>query len=75
MNPVVSFFDLEIPCPEEIPLCRELRQKYVADVEQAKAKSCKKCEITSIQAKYTTIVWEQYMEHITSKNKKQDILL
>jgi hypothetical protein len=75
MNPVVTFFDLEQPCPPEIPLCRELREKYIQDVQTASAKHCKKCELTSIKAKYTTVVWEQYMEHMTSKGKKQDAIL
>jgi len=69
-NPIQVFFNFNEPCPKEIPLCRDLREKYRQDIEQARLKSCKKCEITSIQAKYTTVVWEQYMEYINSRNTK-----
>lgn len=74
-NIIESFFNFEQPCPPCIPLCRELREKYKSDVADATAKHCKKCELTSVKAKYTTIVWEQYVDYINSKNKKQDILL
>lgn len=74
-NAVLAFFELDQPCPHEIPLCNQLRKKYVEEMDNARLKDCKKCEMTSIRSKYTTVVWEMYMEYITNKNKKQDILL
>jgi Zn-finger protein len=74
-NAVLAFFELDQPCPPEIPLCSQLRTRFIEEMNNAKLKHCKNCEMTSIRSKYTTVVWEMYMEHITNKDKKQDILL
>jgi len=48
---ILDFFDKDKPCPEQIPNCDELRQKYFQELE-VKGTGCTSCETRKIRDKY-----------------------
>jgi hypothetical protein len=52
---LLDFFDKDKPCPEHIPNCNELRQKYFLELEKMNA-GCTSCETRKIRDKYLDIL-------------------
>jgi hypothetical protein len=44
MEKIMQFFNLDLPCPDEIPDCQHLRNKYVEELGRVKARGgCGSC--------------------------------
>lgn len=59
---IMDFFDFTKPCPKEIPMCEDFRQKYQEELNKLSAKgSCSSCQKGTIKTRYMKQVWEQYL--------------
>ena len=60
---ILNFFNAELPCPDAIPSCDQLRREYLASVRAVTTKNtCKRCLLQSIKQKYIesiTLAWQQ----------------
>jgi hypothetical protein len=53
----LNFFDLNVPCPENIINCENLRAQYKAEWEAVKSRGgCGGCMERSLRNKYITLV-------------------
>lgn len=68
MNEIVeAFFDLNKPCPKEIPFCDRVRQAYIEEVDKASQSGCSQCAKNNIKAKYLQAIWKEAVSSLTSK--------
>lgn len=52
-----DFFNFDLPCPEQIHNCAELRVQYKNEMDRMKAMGmCSGCIRTSLQKKYITFI-------------------
>lgn len=58
---VLSFFDLEKPCPEKIASCQDLRSKYANELKTLSKSGCSSCKRNALKSKYINIIWENYV--------------
>jgi hypothetical protein len=60
-----DFFNIEVPCPETIENCKELRAEYQKEVNQLDhTNSCNGCQAINLKAEYQTKVWKAYMNSL-----------
>jgi hypothetical protein len=53
----INFFIKEIPCPESIPNCGNLREEYFSELEKYKQNGgCSSCIERSLRNKYITFI-------------------
>jgi len=68
MNEIIdAFFNLDKPCPPEIPLCEKVRQAYLEEVDKASQSGCSQCAKNNIKAKYLQAIWKEAVSSLTSK--------
>ena len=54
----MDFFDLNLPCPESIKNCMDLRKQYIEALQSISAPGvgCSKCALNRIKAKFIDII-------------------
>lgn len=62
-----KFFDLGQPCPNEIPLCEDVRRAYINEVEKASKSGCSKCAQVNIKSRFIEALWKEITLSLTSK--------
>lgn len=60
-NLISEFFDFNQPCPDKVPDCQQLREKYTSDIQAARDAKCRSCAETQIKVKYMEIVWNAFV--------------
>lgn len=55
LTTVLKFFDLSVECPDQISNCKDLRERYILEVNSISS-SCKECERIKIRDKYIGIL-------------------
>ncbi len=58
---ILDFFDTDKPCPEQIPFCTALRQKYQEELNKLNQSGCSACKKNSLKAQFMKEVWERYL--------------
>jgi hypothetical protein len=58
---ILDFFNFEVPCPEHIPSCEELRTQYRAEVNTLAKTGCSGCKQNALKSKYINKIWELYV--------------
>lgn len=58
---LLDFFNFEKPCPDNIPFCVQLRQKYQEELDKLTKTGCTACQRNSLKAKFIKDVWTRYV--------------
>jgi predicted nucleic acid-binding protein len=58
---MIDFFNFELPCPQSIPFCEQLRQKYKEELDKLTVTGCSTCKKNSLKAKYIKEIWENHI--------------
>jgi hypothetical protein len=53
---ILSFFDANSPCPENIGNCEKLREQYVEELNKSRDMSCKQCIDLQLRDKYLKLI-------------------
>jgi len=64
---IEEFFDYNLPCPAEIPMCKEVREAYQRDIDKASSEGCTQCRKNTIKAKYLEAIWKEAVQSLISK--------
>lgn len=66
---VENFFNFDMPCPPEIPLCEEVRNAYKTELANLEnTPGCSSCAKSKLKARFMEAVWK---EATGSLNKPQ----
>lgn len=61
---IMSFFNLNVPCPKDILDCESLRERYVKDLQALeRAPGCTSCKRNSLKSKFISEVHGAYLLH------------
>jgi hypothetical protein len=58
---IIDFFNFDMPCPEKIPFCSQLREKYQEELNKLNSTGCSACKRSSLKSKYIKEVWENFI--------------
>lgn len=58
---IFDFFDFAKPCPETIPFCHKLREKYQDEIDRLTKTGCSACKKNSVKSEYIKKVWESHI--------------
>lgn len=57
MSSPVDFFNLDAPCPNDIPDCEALRENYKKELNDLQSiPGCSGCKINALKSKYMNII-------------------
>jgi len=55
-----DFFNFERPCPQEIPLCEEVRNSYKKELANLEnTPGCSSCAKGKLKSRYMEAVWKE----------------
>jgi hypothetical protein len=58
---MLDFFNFEMACPQNIPFCEQLRQKYKEELDKLTITGCSTCKKNTLKAKYIKEIWENHI--------------
>jgi len=66
---VEEFFNLELPCPSEVPMCEKIRDAYRKELKKLETNpsGCSQCQKNSLKGKFLEQVWKEAVTSITQK--------
>jgi hypothetical protein len=62
-----DFFDENKPCPDEIPLCEDVRRAYNAELQKINSSQCNQCAKNNVKSKFIEALWKEIISNTTSK--------
>jgi hypothetical protein len=69
INVIVSeFFELDTPCPPEIPMCDKVRQAYKDEIDKLSSSGCSQCAKNGIKTKFMEAIWQEAVQSLISKD-------
>lgn len=54
-----KFFDENQPCPQEIPLCDEVRKRYNEELKNLTTTGCSSCAKAGLKSRYIEAIWKE----------------
>jgi hypothetical protein len=66
---ILAFFDFDKPCPETVPYCEELRQKYQTELDNLSSTGCSECKKNKLKSQYMNAVWESHLMETVKPNR------
>ena len=70
MNVIIEeFFNLDIPCPSEVPMCAQVRAAYKEELDKltSNPQGCSQCAKNGLKSRFMESVWKEAISSITSK--------
>ena len=58
---ILDFFNFDKPCPEKIPFCMQLREKYTEELNKLNTSGCSACKRNALKSKYIKEVWTAHI--------------
>jgi len=70
MNVIIEeFFNLDLPCPSEVPMCEKVRAAYKEELDKLMSdpQGCSQCAKNGLKSRFMENVWKEAISSITSK--------
>lgn len=70
MNVIIEeFFNLDLPCPSEVPMCEKVRAAYKEELDKlmSNPQGCSQCAKNGLKSRFMESVWKEAISSITSK--------
>jgi hypothetical protein len=70
MNVIIEeFFNLDLPCPKEVPMCEKVRAAYKEELDKlmSNPQGCSQCAKNGLKSRFMESVWKEAISSITSK--------
>lgn len=64
---IEEFFNFDLPCPTEVPMCEKVREAYKTELDAPQNQGCSQCRKNGIKNKYLQEIWKEAVQSITSK--------
>ena len=65
---IQDFFNLDKPCPSQIPMCDKLREAYKTELDKLNNQpGCSQCAKNSIKSRFMEEVWKQAVASVTQQ--------
>jgi len=66
---VEEFFNLEHPCPCEVPMCEKIRNAYRDELKKLESNpgGCSQCQKNGVKTRFLEQVWKEAVTSITQK--------
>lgn len=71
MNVIIEeFFNLDLPCPKEVPMCEKVRAAYKEELDKlmSNPQGCSQCAKNGLKSRFMESVWKEAISSITSKD-------
>ena len=71
MNVIIEeFFNLDLPCPKEVPMCEKVRAAYKEELDKLMSdpQGCSQCAKNGLKSRFMESVWKEAISSITSKD-------
>lgn len=71
MNVIIEeFFNLDLPCPGEVPMCEKVRAAYKEELDKLMSdpQGCSQCAKNGLKSRFMESVWKEAISSITSKD-------
>ena len=65
---IQEFFNLDLPCPKEVPMCEKVREAYKAELDMPENQGCSECRKNNIKGKYLEAIWKEVTKSFISKD-------
>ena len=57
---IENFFNFDLPCPPEIPLCEQVRNSYKQELQKLEVSpGCSGCAIGKLKSRFVEAVWKE----------------
>jgi len=70
MNVIIEeFFNLDLPCPGEVPMCEKVRAAYKEELDKlmSNPQGCSQCAKNGLKSRFMESAWKEAISSITSK--------
>jgi hypothetical protein len=61
-----SVFNQLEPCPDSILNCKDIRSRYIKEMNELETTGCRECDKLNIKSKYMNEIWKAYMAKLNA---------